>query len=234
MNSEFSFSAIGFIHSCYPQKFGIPRQAGLSPSAQSTIMIQKPFNRIEAFESLSSASHIWVQFVFHANSRQSWKPKVKAPRLGGNKSISVFATRSPVRPNPIGLSAVKLESINYQNGELSLLISGGDFLDGTPVLDIKPYIPYCDHIDDAHNDFAEAPPKVMHIEFSEQVEKAMASATIDNFKEIIRETLALNPAPQYQNQDTARRYALALFDYDIHWQFENDEQILVLALKRTR
>lgn len=217
---QFSFEMIGRVHTCYTQKFGIPRQAGLSPSAQARIEILPPYNRIEAFEDLKHASHIWVHFVFHQNKRIEWKPKVKAPRLGGNKSIGVFATRSPVRPNPIGLSAVKLEAVEQTKDGLFLVICGGDFLDGTPVIDIKPYVPYCDSIASATNTFAAEAPSMYEVHINNEADQILSTIAIPNFRSLIIETLQLNPAPQYQSVDTNKQYALRLFDFDIHWRFE--------------
>lgn len=229
---QFSFSAIGQIHTCYKQKFGIPRQAGLSPSAEARIEIFAPYNRIEAFEELKQSSHIWVHFVFHENRRTEWKPKVKAPRLGGNKSIGVFATRSPVRPNPIGLSAVRLQAIEHSSKGLFLIIRGGDFLDGTPVVDIKPYVPYCDKIEDATNGFAADAPAMYTVEFDDLAQTKISLLAVSGFKQLILETLQLNPAPQYQTANQNKTYALRLFDFDIHWQLVSVNTIRVIDITR--
>ncbi|MDO6422425.1 tRNA (N6-threonylcarbamoyladenosine(37)-N6)-methyltransferase TrmO [Saccharophagus degradans] len=229
---QFTLNAIGKIHTCYKQKFGIPRQAGLSPSAEARIEIFAPYNRIEAFEELKQSSHIWVHFVFHENRRTEWKPKVKAPRLGGNKTIGVFATRSPVRPNPIGLSAVRLEAIEHSSKGLFLVIRGGDFLDGTPVVDIKPYVPYCDKIDNATNGFAADAPATYSVQFDEEALDKIRAISIANLEPLIIETLQLNPAPQYQTADTSKTYALRLFDYDIHWQLVSVNAIRVTGITK--
>ena len=124
---HFQFPVIGILHSCFKEKFGIPRQPGLAPLAKAQLELLPPYDDPAAVEGLESASHIWVQFVFHGNSRATWKAKVKPPRLGGNKTMGVFATRSPVRPAPIGLSVVKLEGIEQREGKLLLNLSGVDF-----------------------------------------------------------------------------------------------------------
>ena len=165
---DFTFPAIGIVHSCFKEKFGIPRQPGLAPLAKARLELLPPYDDPNALEGLDTCSHIWLQFVFHANARATWKPKVKPPRLGGNKSVGVFATRSPTRPAPIGLSVVKLESIDNINGKLFLNLSGVDLLDGTPVLDIKPYLPYVDIVPDAINTFADKPPVLMPVQLSEE------------------------------------------------------------------
>lgn len=227
MNATFTFETLGTVRSCYKQKFGIPRQAGLSPSASAVIEISAPYSQIEAFEALSTSSHIWVQFVFHESDTGSWKTKVKAPRLGGNKSISVFATRSPNRPNPIGLSAVRLHKIECVGDKIELHISGGDFLDGTPVLDIKPYVPYCDVISDATNSFADAPPGALNVEFSEIAKQALSTISDEGLAALIVETLELNPAPQYLKPEHGRRFHLQLHEFDIEWVLESNESIRV-------
>lgn len=137
----FSFQPIGVIHSCFKEKFGIPRQSGLVTAAQATLELHAPYDCPEALVELEGFSHIWVTFVFHQSMRDNWKATVRPPRLGGNQRIGVFASRSPFRPNPIGLSAVQLESIDCKDGHCQLQLRGADLLDGTPVLDIKPYVP---------------------------------------------------------------------------------------------
>jgi len=140
---EFHYRAIGVVHSCFKEKFGIPRQAGLVPDARGTLELFEPFNRKAYLEGLEGFSHIWLQYVFHAAAMAANKSKVRPPRLGGNRRVGVFGTRSNFRPNPIGLSLVALEGIAYDGGA-HLRLKGIDLLDQTPVLDIKPYIPYAD------------------------------------------------------------------------------------------
>ena len=131
---------IGTIESCFKEKFGVPRQPGLAPAARASLILQPPYNRPEALAGLEAFSHIWLVYLFHAIEKGKWKPTVRPPRLGGNRRTGVFATRSNFRPNPIGLSAVKLENIVTRGPDIRLELSGVDLLDGTPVLDIKPYI----------------------------------------------------------------------------------------------
>lgn len=154
-----TFEPIGVIRSCFREKFGIPRQAGLVAEAPATLEIMAPYNRAEAFRGLAEFSHVWIVFLFHDINRDGWRPTVRPPRLGGNKRVGVFATRSGYRPNPIGLSAVALEKITQESGKLRLHLTGGDFLDGTPVLDVKPYVPYADRLPAATGGFAAAPPQ---------------------------------------------------------------------------
>jgi len=220
---HFQFPAIGIIHSCFKEKFGIPRQPGLAPLAQAQLELVAPYNDIAAVEGLEGCSHIWVQFVFHANSRDSWKPKVKPPRLGGNKSMGVFATRSPVRPAPIGLSVVKLDRIEQSEGKLVLWLSGIDFLDGTPVLDIKPYIPYADKVDEACNAFAPLPPAFIPVQLNASQFafcSAYQQANGTDLAELIRQILQQDPRPQYQTPGVEKLYGMKLLDLDLRWRYK--------------
>lgn len=142
----FSIEAIGVTHSCFKDKFGVPRQPGLINSAHARLELFPPFNQPSAFSGLEGFSHIWINFVFHHCLDQQVRLTVRPPRLGGNRKIGVFASRSTHRPNPIGLSVVKLAGIEKGSDGVSLLLNGVDLVDGTPVLDIKPYLPSADAI----------------------------------------------------------------------------------------
>jgi tRNA-Thr(GGU) m(6)t(6)A37 methyltransferase TsaA len=235
---EFTFPAIGIIHSCFKEKFGIPRQPGLAPLATAELELLPPYNDSCALDGLEGCSHIWVQFVFHANSRGEWKPKVKPPRLGGNKSLGVFATRSPTRPAPIGLSVVKLEGIAEANGKLVLQLSGVDFLDGTPVLDIKPYVPYVDLVPTAINKFADAAPPLIPVEFNNGASvfcREYHQNTHIDLANLIRQILQQDPRPQYQQPEPNRIYGMKLLDLDVQWQYPHDHAdhtILVTGIIR--
>jgi tRNA-Thr(GGU) m(6)t(6)A37 methyltransferase TsaA len=219
---EFTFPAIGIIHSCFKEKFGIPRQPGLAPLATAELELLPPYNDPDAVDGLEGCSHIWVQFVFHANSRSEWKPKVKPPRLGGNKSLGVFATRSPTRPAPIGLSVVKLDGILERDGKLLLQLSGIDLLDGTPVLDIKPYVPYVDLVPDAINKFADAAPRLIPVDFNDETAAFCSDyrqKTHIDLTGLIRQILQQDPRPQYQQPEPERIYGMKLLDLDVRWQY---------------
>lgn len=223
LSMHFQFPAIGIIHSCFKEKFGIPRQPGLAPLAQAQLELLAPYDDPTAIEGIETSSHIWVQFVFHANSRETWKPKVRPPRLGGNKSIGVFATRSPVRPSPIGLSVVKLDGVEKRDGKLLLNLSGVDFLDGTPVLDIKPYVPYVDSISNAVNTFASAPPAFIPVQLNTEQLIFCAEyqqATQIDLKELIQQILQQDPRPQYQAPGTDKMYGMKLLNLDLRWHYE--------------
>ncbi|MCP4325028.1 MAG: tRNA (N6-threonylcarbamoyladenosine(37)-N6)-methyltransferase TrmO, partial [Alteromonadales bacterium] len=157
-----SFETIAKIHSPYKEKFAVPRQPGLVPSANALLEILPPYDDINAFTGLDDFSHLWLMFVFHKNKQnKNWQPTVRPPRLGGNKRLGVFATRSPNRPNPIGLSLVEFHGVIQKQGKLFLQLSNIDLVDGTPIVDIKPYIPYADSKPDASAGFAQATPEIL-------------------------------------------------------------------------
>lgn len=218
MDPYLQMKPIGCIHSCFGEKFGIPRQPGLVPSATATLELLPPYNTVEALRGLSEFSHLWIIFLFHQTARDQWKATVRPPRLGGNERIGVFASRSNFRPNPIGLSVVKLLSINGT----ALNLCGGDFLDGTPVLDIKPYIPYADAVPHAEAAFAAAPPEpVNQVRFTETAEQALQKLETEKrpaLRQLICETLAYNPQPAYQTPQPDRIFGTRLFDLEIRWK----------------
>ena len=156
-------SPIGYIRSCFKEKFAIPRQPQLAPAARGVLELLPPFDGGEAVEGLEQVSHVWLLFLFHQALEDKPRLKVRPPRLGGNRSLGVFATRATHRPNGIGQSVVRLEKV--EPGRLWL--SGIDLLDGSPVLDIKPYVPYADAVADARNAIAEAPPAPIPVQWSD-------------------------------------------------------------------
>lgn len=219
---NFTFPAIGIVHSCFKEKFGIPRQPGLAPLAEAEIEILPPFDEARAFEGLEATSHLWVQFVFHANKRDQWKPKIKPPRLGGNKVLGVFATRSPTRPAPIGLSVVRLRGVSARGGKLYVQISGVDLLDGTPVLDIKPYVPYTDCVAEAQNSFAPEPPAPIAVDIPAglaEVCRDYRDRTGTDLASLITQILRQDPRPQYQQPEPGRSYGMKLLDLDVRWRY---------------
>ena len=220
---EFSFPAIGITRSCFKEKFGIPRQPGLAPLARAEIELLPPYDERAAFEGLEGCTHLWIQFVFHANTRAEWKPKVKPPRLGGNKSLGVFATRSPTRPAPIGLSVVRFDGMIEREGKLLVQISGIDLLEGTPVLDIKPYVPYVDCVLEAENTFAPAPPELIAVD----IPAPLMAVCVDYWKRtgtdlagLITQILQQDPRPQYQQPEPERIYGMKLLDLDVRWRYQ--------------
>ena len=233
--SSWTFEPLGVVESCYTDSFGIPRQPGLAPSAFARIRMFSPFNDPNAFEGLNEVSHLWIQFVFHKQkSKRTWSPKVRPPRLGGNKSMGVFATRSPNRPNPIGLSVVKFEGIEQENKNLFIKVSGVDILNGAPVLDIKPYVPYADHRPEANNGIAGIAPPLMKVAFAAYALEQMDQLKIkqlERFKALVSETLANDPRPQYLVSDSGREYVMELMGLELRWCYlrgsAKQESILV-------
>ncbi|HSC68691.1 MAG TPA: tRNA (N6-threonylcarbamoyladenosine(37)-N6)-methyltransferase TrmO [Cellvibrio sp.] len=233
---EFRFPAIGTVHSCFKEKFGIPRQPGLAPLACAEIELLPPYNDPAAFEGLEGCTHVWIQFVFHANRRDEWKARVKPPRLGGNKTLGVFATRSPTRPAPIGLSVVRYRGLAARDGKLFVQISGVDLLDGTPVLDIKPYVPYVDCVLDAENAFADSPPPLVAVD----IPAGLMAVCADYWKRtgidlagLITQVLQQDPRPQYQQPEAGRIYGMKLLDLDVRWQYQprdGEQRICLCAI----
>ena len=233
--NNFSFSPIARISSCYKEKFAIPRQSGLVGEASAKLVLLKPYASEEIVRGLEGFSHIWVVFAFHAIPIGQWKPTVRPPRLGGNKRIGVFASRSTHRPNPIGLSAVRLNKISIEAGEVSLILGGCDLLDGTPVLDIKPYLPYADAIEGAVGGFAQgSPDKKIAVHFSDSAVdsciKASERLNVD-VKLFIQQLLTLDPRPPYQSsQVSSRVYAAQVYDFDLRWHYIDTTTLEVIDL----
>lgn len=200
---------IGIIKSDFKEKFGIPRNSGRCNNI-STIEFYPPYNTPEAFKELEGFSHIWIIFDFSLSHSEKFSPTVRPPRLGGNKHVGVFASRSPFRPNPIGLSAVKLEKIAIENGKCFLTVSGADLLDGTPILDIKPYIPFADCIKNAKggysNDYKDYK---LNIDFPDNLKKLIPKDKLLP----LTECLSDDPRPAYQNDD--RIYGMKFSKFNI-------------------
>ena len=232
MDSEIPFKPIGIIRSCYGEKFGIPRQPGLVRSATAILELLPPCNTPEALRGLDEFSHVWILFVFHQTLRDEWKATVRPPRLGGNERVGVFASRSNFRPNPIGLSVVELLGVEGT----TLKLGGGDFLDATPVLDIKPYIPYADCIPDAKGAFAaSAPEPANQVDFTPAARQALLTLENDTrpaLRLIISDMLAYNPRPAYQDDDPERLYGTRLFDLEVRWK-QAGNQVTVEQISTT-
>ncbi len=220
---------IATIRSCYGEKFGIPRQPGLVRSATATLQLLPPYDTPDALRGLEQFSHLWIIFALHATARDEWKATVRPPRLGGNERIGVFASRSNFRPNPLGLSVVKLLCVKGT----ALELGGGDFLDGTPVLDIKPYIPYADSIPTAHGAFADtAPEAINQVTFSAEAEQAVSKLENEKrpaLRQLIRDMLAFNPRPAYQKEKPGRIFGTRVFDLEVRWK-QADSLVTVLSV----
>jgi len=226
----FQFEPIGFIRSPFKEKFGIPRQPGLVPEIRATLALVPPYNKPEAVAELEGYSHVWIQFVFHQVLNQEWQPRVRPPRLGGNQRVGVFASRSPFRPNPIGLSVVALEQVVVDGSSVILELSGVDLLDATPVLDIKPYIAYVDSVPDAASGFAPAAPdRLLRVQFSQLAEDQLQRREdAAELRILITQLLELDPRPAYTAEE-GRVYGFRLYDFDLRWQVDGD-QMMVLEL----
>ncbi len=224
--SSYTFNPIGHIHSCFKQKFGIPRQPGLVREATAILEMAPEFSQMEAFRRLADFSHIWVLFVFHGTLGQGWSPSVRPPRLGGNRRVGVFASRSGFRPNPIGQSAVELVSIEKSPGKIRLHLKGVDLLDGTPVLDVKPYLPYADSLPLARSGFApDPPPKTMAVRFSDEAARTcrlLEAQSHPRLEPLIIDLLALDPRPGYTPDSEKRSFGMRLWDLNIRFQVLHD------------
>ncbi len=230
MQTDWSFQTIGIIHSPFKQKFGIPRQAGLAQSTPAQLVLVPPFNCPQAVIGLEQFSHLWLSFVFHQSMLKKWQPTVRPPRLGGNKKMGVFATRSPFRANPLGLSVVQLDRIEHQKSGIILHLLGADLMDGTPILDIKPYIRYADCLTNAISGFAETAPSAQkNVIFSDRATNQIKEHPQQGLKTLIIEILSLDPRPAYQKDNLKRDYGIQLFDLDIKWHIV-DENIEVIEL----
>jgi tRNA-Thr(GGU) m(6)t(6)A37 methyltransferase TsaA len=213
---------IAVIRSCFTDKFGIPRQPGLVPAATAELIMLPPYDQAEAVEGLGEFSHIWIFFLFHQALERGWRPRVRPPRLGGNKRVGVFASRSPQRPNFIGSSVVRLEKIDLTTKAVTLQVSGVDFLDQTPVLDIKPYVPYSDSRPEAGCGYAPEPAAAFDIIFTPEVRDFCASyraATGRDLQELISQILSQDPRPAYHEQD--RQYGMSLWNLNIRFSYQD-------------
>ena len=219
---NFSFTPIGVIHSPYKEKFGIPRQPSLAPSARMTLALLPPYNHADTVRGLAAFSHLWIQFVFHETASRGWRPLVRPPRLGGNDKVGVFASRATHRPNPLGLSLVELVAIDTASGVV-LELAGADLLDGTPVLDIKPYIPFIESRPDARAGFVDGPPPRLTIVWSEQARGALTiwSAKHPELATLVEEVLAQDPRPAYQN-DPERIYGVRLYQLNVRFRIHGN------------
>ncbi len=205
---------IAVMHSDFPTKFGIPRQSGLAEALQSTIVFEPAYRNPEALRGIEGFSHLWILWQFSQAVRQDWSPTVRPPRLGGNTRMGVFATRSPFRPNAIGLSCVRLLSVEHtQDMGTVLHIGGADLMDGTPILDIKPYIPYCDAHPEAMGGFTQdAGDYLLEVDFPENLKQRLPAEK----QEAICQVLSHDPRPSYQ-KDSDRVYGLSFAGHDIRF-----------------
>ena len=231
---SFKFDALGVIESPYQEKFAIPRQPNLVSAAKGKVVLVGDANNHELVRDIEQFSHLWLIFVFHGTQEQGWKPLVRPPRLGGNVKTGVLATRSTFRPNPIGMSVVKLDKVTTEKKQTILHISGLDLLNGTPIIDIKPYVPYSDAIIDADAGFAQKQPEeVLSVVFSEQMQAELIKYEQDdrNLALLIEQVLKQDPRPAYKRGKTDDKvYGMSLYDLNIQWQLIALDTVLVLNM----
>ena len=217
-DEKIELKVIAHVRSDFPEKFGIPRQSGLVEELKARIVFEPGYSVPEAFRGLEGYSRIWIIWQFSEAVRDKWSPTVRPPKLGGNKRVGVFASRSPFRPNPIGLSAVKLNRIELDSPEgITLHISGADIMDGTPVLDIKPYLPYADAYPDEAGGFAlQQREGALEVDFPaellEKIPEGKRTALIS--------LLAQDPRPAYQ-EDPGRIYTMSFGGFEVGFSVEN-------------
>ena len=217
MEQVFPMKVIAHIRSDFASKFGVPRQSGLVDALEAAIVFEPEYRNPDAVRGLEGFSHIWLVWAFHQAVRETWSPTVRPPRLGGNARMGVFATRSPFRPNPIGLSSVRLDRVEV-TADLGpvLYVRGADLVDGTPIFDIKPYIPYADSHPDAVGGFASAPAGET---LAVVIPTELLAQVPEERREALRGVLAQDPRPHYQN-DPERVYGFQFAGMEIRFSVE--------------
>lgn len=219
---------IARMKSDFSDKFGIPRQSGLVESLQSTIVFESAFRNADSLRGLEGFSHLWLIWQFSKAVRPNWSPTVRPPRLGGNTRLGVFATRSPFRPNPIGLSSVKILGIESTEKYGTVIhVGGADLMDGTPILDIKPYIPYCDLHNDATGGFTETASNFL---LNVNIDEELLQIVPENKRQALLGVLSHDPRPSYQ-QDSDRVYGLTFAENEVRFRVSDDELTVIEITK---
>lgn len=232
--SNFAFEQIGVIRSPYKEKFAVPRQPGLVKHGGGELHLLPPYNQADAVRGLEGFSHLWVLFVFHQTMEGGWRPTVRPPRLGGNARMGVFATRSTFRPNPLGMSLVELKAIRCHKDQVILQLGSLDLVDGTPVVDIKPYLPFAEALPDAQASYAQqAPSADVAVSFTPEVDAQLAGLEkrYPQLKAFLQEVLAQDPRPAYRKEEEqGKTYAVWLLDFNVRWRV-TDAGFVVFALE---
>lgn len=228
MSDTYSMRVIARVHSDFSSKFGVPRQSGLVDALESTLVFEPEFRNDDALRGLEGFSHLWLVWVFDQAVREDWSPTVRPPRLGGNRRMGVFATRSPFRPNPIALSSVRLAGLERTEEFGTVLkLRGADLMDGTPILDIKPYLPYADSHPDAVGGFAAAPAgETLEVDIPPE----LLDAVPEGRREALRGVLAQDPRPHYQS-DPERVYGFGFAGLEVKFSVEGT-RLTVKDVKR--
>ncbi len=214
MQGSFTFQAIAHVRSDFPEKFGIPRQSGILKDLTSTIVFEERFRNADALRGLEGFSHLWLLWIFSENIRRGFSPTVRPPRLGGNRRMGVFATRSSFRPNPVALSVVKIERIEtvFPEGP-KIIVSGADLMDGTPIIDIKPYLPYADSLPEARGGFAE---EIRFSPLAVRIPESLLEKIPEEKRESLRLVLSEDPRPAYR-RDATRSYGIRFAKWNIRF-----------------
>ena len=216
---------IARIENGFREKFGVPRQSGLVPEVISRVVMAEKYSVREAFRGIEDYSHLWLLWEFDRAQQDDWRPTVRPPRLGGNTRLGVFATRSPFRPNRIGLTVVRLIRMEEENGRITLVVSGADLMDGTPIYDIKPFIPYADNHPDARGGFTnDTSVYTLAVTFPEQLLEEVPVS----HREALRGVLAHDPRPSYQH-DPERVYGMEFAGMEIRFRVDG-EQLIVCSV----
>jgi tRNA-Thr(GGU) m(6)t(6)A37 methyltransferase TsaA len=239
----YEFKPIGIAQTPFTQRFGIPRQPGLVPEARGIIKLGRDPDFLHAIKGLEQFTHLWLIFVFHAHGGNKWKPTIRPPRLGGQVKMGVLASRSPHRPNPIGLSAVELDRIDFEaKGGPEIHVKGIDLLDGTPILDIKPYLPYADSIPNAGSGWASEAIEKTPVEFEPLAEEKIAEAEKNGFtglRDLIEQLLTIDPRPGFQRRELppdaevsqGKDFGLLVRTFDVHWRIQNQKFVVYDLVK---
>ncbi|UPW17128.1 tRNA (N6-threonylcarbamoyladenosine(37)-N6)-methyltransferase TrmO [Agarivorans sp. TSD2052] len=232
-----SIEPLGYIRSPYAEKFSVPRQPGLVTATTSTLVFTAPYNNPDMLADIEQFSHFWLIFAFHQNSDAGWKAKVRPPRLGGNQKVGVLASRSSFRPNNLGLSLMQLSHVVREKSCLELHFKGGDLVDGTPIYDVKPYLPYSDSEPNALAGYAQSEPTpALQINWHEDAEEHCNLLGISkNQQQVIEQVLAQDPRPAYKrNKPDDKIYGVHLYDLNIRWQVINSgatrPQLYIMSL----
>ena len=221
-------SPIAYIHTEFSEKFGVPRQSGLAGSLRGTIVFEPEYRNPDAVRGLEGFSHLWLIWGFSANRHDDWQPTVRPPRMGGNDRMGVFATRSPYRPNQLGLSCVEIAGVDMTCPDAPrIYVRGADLMDGTPIYDIKPYIKYADSRPDAVCGYVDSlEERFLDVEIPEEIASLMND---DALLEALKETLSLDPRPSYHN-DPLREYGLSFSGYNVRFKV-NDGRLVVISVQ---
>ena len=226
--AEHIIRPIAHVRSDFTTKFGIPRQAGIVPELESILVFEPEYRDVEALRGIEGFSHLWIIWQFSENLREGFSPTVRPPRLGGNERLGVFATRSPFRPNALGLSCVQLVGLEQMEGLGTVLrLRGADLMDGTPVYDVKPYVPYADCHPDALSGFAADSGKTLEVEFMDGCEAKVPAGKLA----ALRGVLANDPRPRYQ-KDPERVYAMDFAGMEVKFSVSG-EKLLVREIIQT-